>query len=60
MAMALTFSVAGVSFAASYVKCEVKAVAGDTVTLECKRNADDLKVGSKVKVSPQRKAIEGC
>ncbi len=61
LAMSFTVGVAGVSMAAKSVKCEVKAVDGKTVTLECKKNADTLKVGSKVKVSAaKKKAIEGC
>ena len=61
MAMAFTVGVAGVSMAAKKgVICEVKAVAGDTVTLECK-DADTLKVGSKVTVAEKKvKAVEGC
>lgn len=61
MAMAFTVGVAGVSMAAKAVKCEVKAVDGNTVTLECKKDADTLKVGSKVNVkSAKIKAVEGC
>jgi hypothetical protein len=61
MAMAFTVGVAGVSMAAKYIKCEVKAIDGKTLTLECKKGADTFKVGSKVKVkSAKKKAIEGC
>jgi hypothetical protein len=61
MAVALTVGVAGVSVAAKTVKCEVKAVDGEMVTLECKKDAATLKVGAKVKVSEnKRKAVEGC
>ena len=60
MAAAFTVGVAGVSFAAKNVNCEVKAVEGETVTMECKK-ADDLKAGMKVKVTEsKKKAVEGC
>jgi hypothetical protein len=60
MAMAFTAGVTGVSFAASSATCEVKSIDGNMVTLDCK-NADTLKVGTKVKVAEKkRKAIEGC
>ena len=59
MAMGLTVSTASVSMAA-YVRCTVKAVDGDTVTMDCKK-ADKLNVGDKVKVkAKKRRAIEGC
>lgn len=59
MAMALTASVASVSMAAD-VKCTVKAVDGNTVTLDCKK-ADKLSAGQDVKVkAAKKKAIEGC
>jgi hypothetical protein len=59
MAMAFTASVASVSMAA-IEKCTVKAVAGKTVTLECKKAS--LKVGDDVtlKKAIKKKAIEGC
>lgn len=61
MAMAFTVGVAGVSIAAKSVKCEVKAIDGKTVTLECAKGADTYKVGSKVKIkSAKRRAVEGC
>jgi preprotein translocase subunit SecF len=61
MAVVLTVGVAGVSVAAKGVNCQVKAVDGEMVTLECKKDADSLKVGAKVKVSEiKKKAIEGC
>ena len=61
MAMAFTVGVAGVSMFILYCKCEVKAVDGKTLTLECKKDADKFKVGSKVKVkSAKIKAVEGC
>ena len=59
MAAAFTVGFAGVGLAAKKVSCEVKAVDGNSVTMECK-NADDLKVGMKVKVSAGKKAVEGC
>lgn len=59
MAMAFTVSAASVSMAAS-VKCTVKAVDGNTVTMDCKK-ASKLNVGDKVKVkAAKKKAIEGC
>jgi len=58
MAMAFTFSTAAVGFAA--VKCEVTAVDGDHVTMDCGKKASKLKVGDKVKVKPAKVAIEGC
>ncbi|MCK4837751.1 MAG: hypothetical protein KAS94_03055 [Desulfobulbaceae bacterium] len=61
MAMAFTVGVAGVSMAAKSVTCKVTAVDGTTVTLECKKKADTLKVGSKVRVSKKKiRAVEGC
>lgn len=60
MAVAFTVGVAGVSVAAKAVNCEVKAVDGKTLTLECK-DADAFKAGAKVKVqAAKKKAIEGC
>jgi len=62
LALATSFVVgtAGIGFA-RYIKCEVKEVKGDTVTMTCKQ-ADKLDVGSKVKVKPEKKRmmIEGC
>ena len=59
MAMAFTASVASVSMAAS-VKCTVKAVDGNTVTMDCKK-ASKLSAGQQVKVKAvKKKAIEGC
>ncbi len=59
MAMAFTVSAASVGMAAS-VKCTVKSVAGDTVTMDCKK-ASKLKAGDSVTVKPKKaKAIEGC
>ena len=61
MAAAFTVGVAGVSVAAKSVKCEVKAVDGKTLTLECRKDADTFKAGSKVTVkAAKRRAIEGC
>lgn len=59
MAMAFTVSVASVSMAAS-VKCTVKSVSGNTVTMDCKK-ASKLKVGDAVTVKAKKsRAIEGC
>lgn len=60
LAMAFVVGVAGVSVAAKYAKCEVTAIDGNTVTLDCTKNVDTLKVGAKVKVKKARKAVEGC
>lgn len=60
MAMAFTVGMAGTGMAAKEVKCEVKAVDGKTLTLECK-DADAFKAGANVKVkAAKRRAIEGC
>jgi ABC-type transporter Mla subunit MlaD len=63
LALALVF-VAGTAasgMAARYVKCEVKEIKGEMVTLECD-DAVGLAVGSKVQVKGEkkRKGIEGC
>jgi len=61
MAAAFIVGVAGVSLAGKYVKCEVTAVDGATVTLDCGKKASKLKAGMKVKVkNAKRKAVEGC
>ena len=45
---------------AKSIKCTVKAVDGETVTLECK-GSEALVEGMKVKVkTSSKKAIEGC
>ena len=50
---------AGAVFAGS-VKCTVDSVAGDKVTMTCKK-ASKLKAGAKVSVkAAKKKAIEGC
>lgn len=62
LALALSFAVAtaGVSFAKD-AKCEVKSVDGNTVVLDCGKDAGSLDVGSTVKVkAAKKKAIEGC
>jgi len=58
--LALTFAVSTVAVAAK-VKCTVDSVAGDTVTMTCKK-ADSLKAGDSVTVKAKKKAaaIEGC
>ncbi len=59
--LALTFAVSTLAVAAT-VKCTVDSVAGDTVTMTCKK-ASKLKVGDSVKVKAKRSggaAIEGC
>ena len=60
MAMAFTASVASVSMAAKSVKCTVKSIEGNAVTMDCKK-ASKLSVGQAVKVKAVKtKAIEGC
>jgi len=61
-ALFLTGSVfTGISFAGS-TKCEVTAVDGSKVTMDCGDDADNFDKGTKVlvKVKKSRKAIEGC
>ena len=64
LAMAFTVSTAGISLAASKVKCEVKSVEGSTVTLDCGKNANKFAVGTTLKVKPASKKggneVEGC
>ena len=59
MAMAFTATTVAVAYA---LTCDVKAVEGTTVTLECKEIAKSkIAAGSMVKVSPKKeKKIEGC
>ncbi len=59
-ALFFVVSVAGVSVAAK-LKCTVDGVDGDKVTLTCE-DADKLKEGDKLKISPPKKgaAVEGC
>jgi type IV secretory pathway protease TraF len=60
LVMVAAFTVASVVVAAAFT-CEVKAVDGGTVTLTCTdKNAAKVKAGDKVKVSPPKKALEGC
>ena len=59
--MAFTVGVAGASYAAKANKCEVTAIDGNTVTLDCAKGTKGLKVGMKVKVkNAKKKAVEGC
>lgn len=61
--LALAFAASTVSVGmAAKVKCTVDAVAGDVVTMTCKK-ADSLKAGDKVTVKAKKSggaAIEGC
>lgn len=61
LALALVFvaSTATFTMARGSINCEVIAIEGKTVTLECK-TTDKLNVGDKVRVRPPRKAMEGC
>jgi len=60
LAMAFSLSIAGVSMAAKKATCEVKAVEGTTVTLDCGKKADKFKAGMKVKIKSAKKKVEGC
>jgi len=58
--MVVAFALSAGSALASKVKCTVDSVAGDTVTMTCKK-ADKLKAGDAVTVkAAKKKAIEGC
>ncbi|MBA3016343.1 MAG: hypothetical protein KKD63_02415 [Proteobacteria bacterium] len=61
LAMALAFTAGTVVVAHSFT-CDVKAVEGTTVTLECKdKDTAKIEVGQPIKVSPnKKKAVEGC
>ena len=62
LGLALLFAMGVVStgFAAS-TTCTVSSVDGPMVTLDCGKKADDLAVGTTVKVkTAKKKAIEGC
>jgi hypothetical protein len=61
LVLALTFAISTLAVAAT-VKCTVDSVAGDKVTLTCKK-ASSLKAGDSVKVKAKKAggaAIEGC
>ncbi len=60
LAMVFSLSVASVSMAAKKATCEVKAVEGTTVTLDCGKKAEKFKAGMKVKVKAAKKKVEGC
>lgn len=62
LAMAFAASTASVSVAARYVSCEVKAVDGSKVTLDCGKDAGKFDAGDNVKIKEKKKrrAIEGC
>lgn len=64
LAMAFTMSTVAVTFAARKVNCEVTAVEGSTVTLDCGRKASKLVVGTTVKIKPGKvrndDVVEGC
>ena len=60
LAVAFTVASAGAGLAAKSNSCEVTAIDGNTVTLDCK-DTKGLKVGASVKVKgAKKKAIEGC
>ncbi len=48
------------SMASKKATCEVKAVEGTTVTLDCGKKAEKFKAGMKVKVKAAKKKVEGC
>ncbi len=60
MALVFAVSTVGVALAAN-VKCTVDTVAGDTVTMTCKK-ADSMKAGDKVTVKTKSGGakVEGC
>ncbi len=59
--MVATFALGVAGFAmASYTRCTVDSVSGNTVTMTCKK-AYKLKTGQKVKVEiPMKRVLEGC
>lgn len=61
LALAMAFTAATVAVANSFT-CDVKAVTGTTVTLECKdTDTAKIEVGKPIKVSGnKKKAVEGC
>lgn len=59
LAVAFAAGMVGVASAAKGLKCEVTAIDGDAVSLECK-DTKGLKVGDKVEVKKGKKAVEGC
>ena len=62
LVLAAAFTVASVAVVSAFT-CEVKAVDGKNVSLECKEKyTAKLKTGGKVKVSikKKKKALEGC
>lgn len=63
LAMAMAFTAASAVVAYSFT-CEVTAIDGTKVTMECKEKyAKKLAVGKSAKVSPKKegkKAYEGC
>ncbi len=60
LAAAFILSVSSVSMASKKATCEVKAVEGTTVTLDCGKKAEKFKAGMKVKVKAAKKKVEGC
>lgn len=61
LALAMAFTAATVGVASS-LTCDVKSVAGTTVTLDCKEiEKSKIEVGKPVTVSPKKdKKVEGC
>lgn len=58
--MVVAFALSAGSALAAKVSCTVDSVAGDKVTMTCKK-ADKLKAGDAVSVkAAKKKAIEGC
>ncbi len=60
LALAFSLSLASVSLASKKATCEVKAVEGTTVTLDCGKKAKKFEAGMKVKVKAAKKKVEGC
>lgn len=64
LAMAFTVGTVAVGFARD-IKCEITAVDGNTVTMDCGSNAKKLAVGTTAEVKPGKKKAqeasgEGC
>lgn len=59
LAVAFAAGTVGVAMAAKGLKCEVTAIDGNTVTMDCK-DTEGLKVGAQVQVKAGKKAVEGC
>ena len=61
LALAMAFTAGTIGIAHS-LTCDVKSIAGTTVTLDCKEvSTSKIEVGKPVTVSPKKdKKVEGC